>query len=981
MKHATLYYRIMTFCCACFLASSAWAAQKDSTLLIGTVKDAFTRKPIEGAEIALLRPDSTVLYVVRNKLSANKGMEGRTIRFSMKVPEQTEHQFLLRLTHPNYQTVYKPVNLVWRKKEAILAFWDLTMRALVKGQDLDEVTVTATKIKFYNKGDTLVYNADAFQLQNGSMLDALIAQLPGAKLYPDGRIMVKGKFIESLLLNGRDFFKGDNTVLLDNLPAYMVKSLQVYNKESEESKLVGTKVDEGQYVMDVRLKREYSIGWLANAEAGLGTSDRYLGRLFAMRYTPQSRISAFGNLNNVNDRRKPDGNGGWGEFDPTGGLTTGKRAGIDYSIYDKRDRFQLSGSAEVNYSDNENAMGGSSSDFYESGDVHDKIENYSKSSNFSLSTNHNFRIWLNKDSKKVGGSYRISPSFNYYKNDQNGFNRSGTFNTLPSGGYEEVLDSLFSPDWTKTLRGVIKRNRQQAMSNGHGSSGRLYLFRFFNIPYTSDGVSVDGSISYSNSKSYNYNHFLYNYYEGGALQTDYRNRYKSNPTDNFNYNVGTKLIKHFGDEIMFNPSYDFYYRYTAGDEQHYRLDVLGDESDQPLGWLPSQAEALLKALDADNSYKGRLHSYSHIPTLDFQWNHYERDEEGKEYSSWYIQVRPGLTFQKVDYLFMATPRDQQVNKNYVSPFATIKIKRNTPGYKHRLEFSADFKSHVPSMTNLVDKTFAANPLNITVGNPDLKGGSELKAYFTYASDKWMEEKERQLTGTLGYSMTHNAIGMTYTYNRETGVTTNRPENVNGNWYTWLNLYYTTPLDKKRRFTLSSSTQPRYYRNADFVSDQASVTPQRTIRKTVTVEEFLNLNYRYKKVNVSVKGEVAWMHGTSDMAAFTTVNTWNFRYGPSAVIDLPASFQLSTELTMFSRRGYETAEVNRNDLVWNARLSKSVLGSRLTFMLDAYDILGNLSNMVYGLNSRSRWEYYYNVIPRYGLLRVAYKFSKQPKKKR
>lgn len=37
---------------------------------------------------------------------------------------------------------------------------------------LNEVTVTASKIKFYHKGDTLVYNASAFQLSDGSMLDA-----------------------------------------------------------------------------------------------------------------------------------------------------------------------------------------------------------------------------------------------------------------------------------------------------------------------------------------------------------------------------------------------------------------------------------------------------------------------------------------------------------------------------------------------------------------------------------------------------------------------------------------------------------------------------------------------------------------------------------------------------------------------------------------------------------------------------------------
>lgn len=90
------------------------------------------------------------------------------------------------------------------------------MEKLLKG-----VTISATKIKFYNKGDTIVYNADAFQLGEGSMLDALIRQLPGAELR-NGQIYVNGKFVSSLLLNGKDFFKGNNQIMLDNLPTYMV---------------------------------------------------------------------------------------------------------------------------------------------------------------------------------------------------------------------------------------------------------------------------------------------------------------------------------------------------------------------------------------------------------------------------------------------------------------------------------------------------------------------------------------------------------------------------------------------------------------------------------------------------------------------------------------------------------------------------------------------------------------------------------------
>ena len=78
--------------------------------------------------------------------------------------------------------------------------WDPQDRHLLK-----EKIVKATKIKFYHNGDTLVYNADAFQLADGSMLDMLIKQLPGVVLKNNGQIFVNGKFVSSLLLNGMPF--------------------------------------------------------------------------------------------------------------------------------------------------------------------------------------------------------------------------------------------------------------------------------------------------------------------------------------------------------------------------------------------------------------------------------------------------------------------------------------------------------------------------------------------------------------------------------------------------------------------------------------------------------------------------------------------------------------------------------------------------------------------------------------------------------
>lgn len=104
---------------------------------------------------------------------------------------------------------------------------------------LDDVVVTGTKVKLAYRGDTLVFNASAFNVPDGSMLDALIRQMPGAELKSNGDIYVNGKKIDYLLLNGKDFFKGKNQVMLDNLPYYTVKELKVYDRSSEKSRLMG----------------------------------------------------------------------------------------------------------------------------------------------------------------------------------------------------------------------------------------------------------------------------------------------------------------------------------------------------------------------------------------------------------------------------------------------------------------------------------------------------------------------------------------------------------------------------------------------------------------------------------------------------------------------------------------------------------------------------------------------------------------------
>ena len=82
----------------------------------------------------------------------------------------------------------------------------------------------------------MVYDASAFKLPDGSMLDDLIRQMPGVKMNDNGEIFVNNRKVDEVLLGARSFMGGNSKVLLENLPYYTVKNVKVYEKETDRMK-------------------------------------------------------------------------------------------------------------------------------------------------------------------------------------------------------------------------------------------------------------------------------------------------------------------------------------------------------------------------------------------------------------------------------------------------------------------------------------------------------------------------------------------------------------------------------------------------------------------------------------------------------------------------------------------------------------------------------------------------------------------------
>ena len=134
-------------------------ASKDKPcMVIGQVKDYLTHILIDGAKVTLLTKDGVPVDSGRTSKNQTSKVHGRG-------------------------------------SSGIRYAEDALLKRKPKTVNLKGVEVKATKIKFYHKGDTLVYNADAFQLSQGSMLDGLIRQMPGVELKDDGRIYVNGKYV------------------------------------------------------------------------------------------------------------------------------------------------------------------------------------------------------------------------------------------------------------------------------------------------------------------------------------------------------------------------------------------------------------------------------------------------------------------------------------------------------------------------------------------------------------------------------------------------------------------------------------------------------------------------------------------------------------------------------------------------------------------------------------------------------------------
>ena len=265
------------------LVATAMVAQK--CVIMGTVKNAESGTALPYATASVVENDKVI--------SAMTSKTDGSFKFNVK----KTGKFTLKVSYIGYDTKSQTINITDKTDTLRVGVITLTPREDMLGT----AVVTGTAAKVEQKEDTTVFNASAYRVPEGSTLEALIKQLPGAEIDDNGKVKINGKEVTEFLINGKDFCKGDTDIVRKHLPSNLVSKIKSYQKKSDYTEMTGIDDGEETTVLDFNVKRGMNRGMFSNINAAYGTDDRYSGRVMLSRFSGDLRHVVMGNANNTNN--------------------------------------------------------------------------------------------------------------------------------------------------------------------------------------------------------------------------------------------------------------------------------------------------------------------------------------------------------------------------------------------------------------------------------------------------------------------------------------------------------------------------------------------------------------------------------------------------------------------------------------------------------------------------------------------------------
>ncbi|CAN5436092.1 TonB-dependent receptor [soil metagenome] len=896
----------------------------------GVIRDTSSKENLYNTTISLLRSkDSILVKFARSDAKGNFELKGLDTG-----------KYVLLITYPLYADYVDKLTV----KDSSASMDLGTIPVILKANLLKDVIVRQTISAIRVKGDTTEYTADSFKVQANASVEDLLKKLPGIQVDRNGQITAQGEKVQKVLVDGEEFFGDDPTLVTQNLRADMIDKVQVFDKKSDQANFTGIDDGERQKTINLKLKDNKKNGYFGKLNLGAGTDGYHDNQVMINAFKGKQKFAAYGIVSNTG----------------TSGLNW-----QDQGSY---------GESFANSVDYDEASGGfyfeGSNDDLDSWDGRYNGQGYPLVQTGGLHYNNKW----NDDKQNLNANYKI------LQLHVNGGTATNSQSILPDS-------TSFYNNSTQNFANEILRNR------GNGS----YEYTFDST--SSLKIMADAGIDHKITRSIDYSEAISN--ELSLINK--ANRNTSTVGDNRTMNssiLWKKKLKKKGRTLSFNLKENYSNNtsdgYLLSDNYFYENDIERLETtdqfktnysknisfdskltySEPLSKISSLIVNYGMVLNNSNSERTSYNKsndgkYSEIDSLysnDYAFNVFTH-RAGANYNLFKKKIKfnagSNVGFTSFDQKDMHT--QTSLKRSFVNWYPQANFSYNF-SQQRRVSLRYNGSTQQPSIQQIQPVATNDDPLNISVGNPDLKPAFRNSINLSFFDFKVLTE--RNIWTNAGYSFTENAISSRDYVDPSTGKRVYQSVNVDGNRSLYGYIDYGFKIKKiDTRIGLNSNINGGRY--VSIVNDSLNVT------KSSSYSVGLNINKdKEKKYNIYVSPSATYTISKSSIQQNLETKYWTFSINTGTDIFLPLKFQIHSDCDFNFRQKTDVFETNNNVILWNAWVGKKFLKKdALLVKVTGHDLLNQNIGFDRTVNSNYISQNTYSTIQRFFLVSLVWNFTK------
>lgn len=254
------------------------SVEAQERVIKGIVNDTLNKQNLSNAVVSLLRPkDSVLVKFVRTDSKGN-----------FTIPKVIAGNYILQVSYPNYAEYSDNINFTGTE-DKLMGTIPLITRANLLQEVIVKQRISAIRVK----GDTTIYTADSFHVSANADVQELLKKMPGIQVNSKGEITTQGERVNKVLVDGEEFFSDDPAVVTKNLRADAIDKVQVFDKKSDQAVFTGIDDGQKQKTINLQLKEDKKKGFFGKAEAGTDFDKYNYGKLMANAFKGKRKLAGY----------------------------------------------------------------------------------------------------------------------------------------------------------------------------------------------------------------------------------------------------------------------------------------------------------------------------------------------------------------------------------------------------------------------------------------------------------------------------------------------------------------------------------------------------------------------------------------------------------------------------------------------------------------------------------------------------------------